>query len=484
MRFQPVLLALGILLMLTGGAMLPCALTDIITGEPSWSVFGLTALCVIGIGGVITIAASGQTTKRPGSREAFLLTVLAWLVLPLAAAFPFMALGFSFTDAYFEAVSGLTTTGATIMTGLDTEQKGLLLWRSILQWIGGGGIIVTAIAILPALRVGGMQLFQTESSDVSGKFLPSVSEIATQITLLYIGLTVACGICYALAGMTPFDAVNHAMTTMSAGGYSTSDQSIGKYQDLRIIEICIVFMILAAMPFGVMVLMMHGRWFSLVTDPQPRFFLFVVFGMTALLIVYLFVSPQATHMRSDPHVFRDTLFSVLSVITGTGYAVNDYGQWGSLADIVFVILMFIGGCAGSAACGMNVFRIEIMGRTMVSFIKKMLSPHRVTIVHYGGKRVAEDVLQSVMIFVFLYLLIFATSSLLLTLAGLDTLTAYSSAATALSNVGPGMGPRVGPASTFQGLNNFAKWVMTFNMIFGRLEILPVFVVLTPRFWRW
>ncbi len=484
MRFQPILLTLGLLLILTGAAMLPCALTDIIMGEDAWTIFALTGLATMGIGGILAIAASG-TQQRTGTREAFLLTVLVWVVLPLASALPFLAVGFSFTDAYFETVSGLTTTGATIMTGLDQEQKGLLLWRSILQWIGGVGIIVTALAVLPTLRVGGMQLFQTESSDISGKFLPRVREIATQITILYVALTVLCGICYAVAGMDAFDAINHAMTTMAAGGYSTSDASIGKYQDLRIIEVCIFFMIVAAMPFGAMVMMMfHGRWNSLIKDPQPRMFMIIVVLMTLALIVYLFISPQATHMRSDPDVYRDVLFSVLTVITGTGYAVNDYGQWGSFADIVFVLLMFVGGCAGSAACGMNVFRIEIMGRTILSFAKRLLSPNRVTIVRYGGRRVNEDVLHSVMIFIFLYLLIFSVSSVLLSLTGMDALTAYSSAATAISNVGPGMGPEVGPASTFQNIPGVAKWIMTFNMIFGRLEIIPVFVVLTPRFWKY
>ena len=484
MRFQPILLAMGLLLVLLGGAMIPCALVDVVMDEEEWSIFGLTGLACMAVGGILAIATGGNQ-EQTGPREAFLLTVTVWLVLPLAACLPFLAKEFTLTDAYFETVSGLTTTGATIMTGLDNEQPGLLLWRSILQWIGGVGIIVTALAILPMLRVGGMQLFQTESSDVSGKFLPRVREIATQIALLYVGLTVLCAICYAVAGMTVFDAVNHAMTTMAAGGYSTSDQSIGKYQDLRIIEICIIFMILAAMPFGVMVLMVfHARWTSLWKDPQPRLFLLIVFGMAAALIVYLFVSPQAVHMRSDPHVYRDVLFSVLTVITGTGYAVNDYGQWGSFADIVFILLMFIGGCAGSAACGMNVFRVEIIGKTFFAFTRRMLSPNRITIVRYGGRRVEEDVLYSVMIFVFLYLFIFSVSSVLLTLTGMDALTAYSSAATAISNVGPGMGPEVGPASTFQGISDIAKWIMTVNMIIGRLEIIPVFVVLTPRFWRY
>ena len=485
MRFQPVLLALGFLLMITGGAMIPCALVDVAMGEKSWGVFGLTAFAVIGVGGIIAIAAGKPSSERSGTREAFFLTVMVWVTLPLAASLPFMALGFSFTDAYFESVSGLTTTGATIMTGLDTEQKGLLLWRSILQWFGGVGIIVSAIAILPMLRVGGMHLFKTESSDVSGKFLPRVTEIASQITMLYVGLTIVCAMAYAVAGMGAFDAINHAMTTMAAGGYSTSDMSMGKFADTRVIEVSIFFMIIAALPFGTMVLiMLHGHVSSIWRDPQPRTFLIVVFAATALLVLYLYVGPQATFMRADPHIARDTLFSVISVITGAGYAVADFGQWGSFAEIIFFLLMFIGGCAGSAACGMNIFRVEVVVRTMISFSRRMLSPNRITIVHYAGKPVQDDVLHSVMIFIFLYLFIFSVSSVLLSLAGLDSITAFSSAATAISNVGPGLGPQVGPSGTFQGLPDFAKWVMSVNMIFGRLEILTVFVVLTPRFWRW
>jgi trk system potassium uptake protein TrkH len=471
------------LLMLIGGAMIPCGIVDAFDGIETWGVFGLTSFTLLGIGGIIFLAA-GRETQKTGSREAFLLTVLVWVILPLAASFPFMALGFSFTDAYFESVSGLTTTGATIRTGLDTEQKGLLLWRSILQWFGGVGIIVTAIAILPMLRVGGMQLFKAESSDVSGKFLPSVTEIATQITILYLVLSITCAFCYYMSGMSAFDAINHAMTTVAAGGYSTSDMSMGKFADTRAIEISIIFMILAAMPFGSMVLMFHGHWKSLWTDPQPRFFLAVVFSATALLVVYLLFSPAATVMRSDPHVTRDTLFSVISVITGAGYGVTDFGQWGSFSDLIFLMLMFIGGCAGSAACGINIFRVEILIRSMWTFLRQMLHPNRIMVVRYAGKPVREEVLQSVMIFIFLYLMVFSVSSVLISLTGVDALTSVSAAATSISNVGPGLGPVIGPAGTFQSLEPFAKWVCSINMVFGRLELLTVFVVLTPRFWAY
>lgn len=482
MNLQPILSALGILLMLTGGAMLPCAVVDFFTSAESWGVFGLTAFVLGGIGGILTIA-SGNSEKKTGTREAFLLTTLVWAVLPLAAALPFLALGFTFTDAVFESVSGLTTTGATIMTGLDEEQKGLLLWRSILQWIGGVGIIVTAIAVLPMLRVGGMQLFRAESSDVSDKFLPRVTEIAKQITWLYLGLTIACLFCYVVAGMTFFDAVNHAMTTMAAGGYSTSDASMGKYAETRAIEVSIVFMFLAGLPFTTMVLFFHGRVNWLVKDPQPRFYLAVIIIAVIILYVCVKFHPQTYFIRHDEHLLRDTIFSVISVLTGTGYASTDFGQWGSLPEIVFFTLMFIGGCAGSAACGMNVFRVEIVLRTMWTYIRRMLSPNRIIVVRYGHRRVQDDVLQSVMTFIFLYLFVFSVSAVLISLTGLDTISSLSAAATSISNVGPGLGSIFGPSGTFQPLHPFAKWVCLIAMIFGRLELITIFVVLTPRFWR-
>ena len=463
--------------------MVPCAIVDVVSGIETWGVFGLTGFVLFGLGGVLTIA-TGRGDQKTGPREAFLLTFLVWVILPLAAALPFIALGFSFTDAVFESVSGLTTTGATIMTGLDEEQRGLLLWRSILQWFGGVGIIVTAIAVLPMLRVGGMQLFQTESSDVSGKFLPRVAEIARQITWLYVGLTVLCGLCYVGAGLNAFDAINHAMTTMAAGGYSTSDASMGKFADTRAIEVAIVFMCIAGLPFGVLVLMFHGRYLSLFRDPQPRFY----FGIVVLAVFVLYICvrfhPQTYFIRHDEHLFRDTIFSVISVLTGTGYSVADYGQWGSLPEIVFFTLMFLGGCAGSAACGMNVFRVEIMFRTLWNYMRQMLSPNRIMTVRYGGPPVRDDVLQSVMLFIFLYLFIYAVAAVLLSLTGMDGLSAMSAAATSISNVGPGLGPIFGPSGTFQTIPVFAKWVCLIAMIFGRLELLTIFVVLTPRFWRY
>ena len=483
MRLQPILTALGMLLMLTGGAMVPCGIVDFFSGIESWGVFGLTSFMLLGIGGVLVISV-GKETQRTGPREAFLLTVVVWVLLPLAATLPFLSLGFSFTDAYFESVSALTTTGATIMTGLDQEQKGLLLWRAILQWIGGVGIIVTAIAILPMLRVGGMQLFKLESNDMSGKFMPRVSEIASHISFVYIGLTVMCAVCYSMAGMTVFEAITHSMTTLSSGGMSTSDQSIGLFSDTRVIEVAIIFMLCASLPFGLFVMTLHGRLTAFWNDPQPRFYLGVIAAAVIMLLAYVLFWPGDHFMRSEEHLVRDVIFSVVSVISGTGYGVTDYGQWGSFSELIFLGLMIIGGCAGSAACGINVFRIEIMFKTLKNYVSAMLSPARVFTVRYGGQTVRDDVLQSVMIFIFLYLMTFSVASVLLSLTGLDALSSISGAATSLSNVGPGLGTLIGPSSTFQQLTDAAKWICTICMLLGRLEIVTFFVVLTPRFWRY
>ncbi|HBF89563.1 MAG TPA: cation transporter [Hyphomonas atlantica] len=483
MQLQPILSALGKLLMLTGGAMVPCAIVDVFSGIETWGVFGLAAFVLFGIGAIIAIA-SGSEKPRTGPREAFLLTALVWVVLPLAAAFPFLALGFSFTDAVFETVSGLTTTGATIMTGLDNEQGDLLIWRSILQWIGGVGIIVTAIAIMPMLRVGGMQLFQAESSDVSGRFLPHVAEIASQIVWLYIGLTVLCGICYVFAGMGTFDAVNHAMTTMAAGGFSTSDSSMGKFADSRIIEVCIVFMFVAGLPFSLLaMLMLQGRIRPMLSDPQPRLYVCLALAFSTIIVVYheaVVDPPVFDHIF---HGFKEALFNIISIMTGTGYASAPYDTWGQPVMVVFLGATFVGGCAGSAACGLKMFRLEIAAKTILAYSQKMIQPHRRTPVRYAGKTVDEEVLQSVMVFVSLYLLTFLVAAALISLTGVDALTAISGAATSVSNVGPGLGPMIGPSGTFQLLPDFAKWVCAIAMLLGRLEFVAVFVVLTRRFWR-
>lgn len=466
---------------LVGVAMVPSALIDVADGREAWGVFAISAFGTIFIGVCLALLV-GQDESRTGPREAFFLTVLIWVMLPAVAAIPFVFAGETLTDAMFESVSGLTTTGSTILTGLDAMPRGLLLWRAILQWIGGIGIIVTAIAILPSLRVGGMQLFQIESSDVSGKFLPRVTEIAAQTGIVYLVLSVACAVLYSINGMNTFDSVTHAMTTMSAGGYSTHDASLGYFGN-GVASVAILFMILAGLPFASFVMLARGNPRPLLKSSQPRVYLMIMAAAIFLLMIHNSFGNGAAVFEDGGDALRTTSFSVVAVMTGTGYANANYAAWGPGATSIFLVLMFLGGCAGSAACGLKIFRLEIAVRAIVAHAQRMTSPHRLVPVRYNGKSVDEHTIQSVLVFVFLYLATFVITAALLGLTGLDPVTAISGAATSVSNVGPGLGSVIGPAGTFQSLPDMAKWICAAAMLLGRLEFVAVFVVLTPRFWR-
>lgn len=485
MHLSPVLLALGVMLAFLGLAMVPCALLDAALGNSQWSVFGLWAFVVASIGVVLAVSA-GNARPKTGLREAFILTVLVWVVLSFAAALPFIAVGYSFTDAMFESVSGLTTTGATVFTGLDNLPEGTLLWRAILQWIGGIGIIVTAIAILPFLQVGGMQLFQVESSDQTGKFMPRVAEIAAQTGLVYLVLSIACASLYAVAGMSAFDAIAHAMTTMAAGGYSTHDMSFGWFIGNGApgaIPVATVFMFLAGLPFALLALaLLQGRVRPMLSDPQPRLYAAIILVLVSLLVIWRL----ATGGEDGPGflaALQSSAFNLISVMTGTGYASASYDQWGSFAVGVFFVATFLGGCAGSAACGIKMFRLEISVKALLAYGARMVRPHSVVHVRYGSKPVGESTLQSVMVFVFLYVATFLIAALIINLDGEDLITAISASAASVSNVGPGLGNLVGPSGNFADLSGLSKWVCLIAMLLGRLEFIAVFVLITPKFWR-
>lgn len=483
MQLRVVILALGIMTALLGAAMIPCWLLDVADGREEWPVFAASATVLLLFGGGLVIMA-GHRDERAGAREAFLLTVLVWVVLPAMAAIPFMGIGMSVTDAMFESISGLTTTGSTVMTGLDNQPRGILLWRAILQWFGGIGIIVTAIAILPVLRVGGMQLFQLESSDVSGKFVPRISEVSAQIGMIYLFISVACAAAYMLCGMTSFEAIAHAMTTVSAGGYSTYDASFGAFYETPAVPTAIFFMIVAGLPFSLLALaIIHGRVKPLLNDPQPRLFIGLILAIATTVFILRVAADQDYVIISPFNGFIETLFNVVSVMTGTGYATAPYDGWGEPIVMIFLITIFLGGCAGSAACGIKMFRLEISFRAVLAHAQQMVSPNRVVRIRYGGKVIDNDTLQSVMVFVFLYLATFIAAAILLSLTGEDPLTAISGAATSVSNVGPGLGPEIGPAGTFEGLTDRGKWICAIAMLLGRLEFTAVFVLMTRRFWR-
>ena len=478
MQLRPLIRALGIMIGLFAVAMIPCALVDIVDGDPEAYIFVASAFLSGLTGGTFWLMSRGGS-ERIGQREAFLLTVSVWVFLPAVAAVPFIAAGYTLTDSLFESISGLTTTGATVFTGLQELPRGLLLWRGILQWIGGIGIIVTAIAILPQLRVGGMQLFALESTDISGKFLPRITDIATFIGTTYVVVSLACAIGYYLSGMSWFEAVVHTMSTVSAGGFTASDASFRDYAGTAAIYVAIVFMIIAALPFSLLAMaLLQARFRPILVDPQVRLLLGLILFISLLIFVYILSA--GTTGNADPPAI---LFNVVSVITGTGYASASYDSWGNFVVVVFLITSFLGGCAGSAACGIKMFRIEITAKALLAWSKRMVQPHRVVPVRYAGRPIGEDVLQSVMVFIFLYIVTFLVSAALLSLTGLDALTAISGAAASVSNVGPGLGPVIGPDGHYGTLTDFAKWVCAIAMLLGRLEFVAVFVVLTARFWR-
>lgn len=483
MQLRPVIYALGMMILLVTAAMVPCALIDIADGTGKQHVFVISGAISLLVGSLFWIMARSRDLNI-GQREAFLLTVSIWVVINAVGALPFLVSGYSITNAFFESVSGMTTTGATVLVGLDTMPRGLLLWRSILHWIGGVGIIVTAVAILPQLRVGGMQLFNLESSDRTGKFLPKVSDIAAYIGFAYVALTAICALLYSITGMNWFDAINHAMSTLSAGGFSTHDASFGQFNGTGSVYVGIVFMAIAAMPFSLFaILFLNGRPGPLLRDPQPRLFLAIGIVVSITVILVREANPGGATFSEQWTEGVNATFNVFSVLSGTGFANAPYDTWGDPVVALLLFVTFLGGCAGSAAGGIKMFRLEITSKALIAWGQRMVQPHRKAPIWYGGRVVDTDTLQSVMVFLFLYLVTFMVSSALLSFAGLDTMSAISAAAACVSNVGPGLGPVVGPSTNYGVLNDFAKWVCTVTMLLGRLEFLVVFVVLTPRFWR-
>jgi len=478
---RPVVFVFGTLIVVLSAAMIVPFLLDLHDGRrESARAFLSTGFIGIVAGSVMAMAARGDNSNL-SVRAGFILTAGSWAVLALWAAIPmrYSGIGLDWTDAIFESMSGLTTTGATVITGLDTQPRGLLMWRAILQWIGGIGIIVTAMAVWPLLGVGGMQLFRLESSDNSEKILPRAAQIAAAIAALYLGLTVLCALCYSAVGLSAFDSIAHAMTTIATGGYSTRDASIGAFLDEGGDLVALVFMIVAALPFVAWLVALRGRPSALWNDPQVRGFLTLVVVSTVVLTVLLMV----TGVHGNESSWRFAAVNTVSVITGTGYATADFNAWGPIAQASLFALMFAGGCAGSTTCSVKIFRYQIAILAIRRHLVSLVHPNAITPMRYGNQVVSQQTVYSVLGFLFAFILIFIVSAIILNAMGLDTVTALSGAATSLANVGPGLGPMIGPAGTFQPLPDPAKWVMTANMLIGRLEVITVLVFLTPRFWK-
>jgi len=477
---RPILLVIGILLTTLGVAMIIPAVVDLHFNHPEWIIFAVSSGLTLFVGITLTLITWGRTGNL-NIKQAFVLTTFSWLTLTAFAAIPlaWSELDLSYTDAFFEAMSGLTTTGATIITGLDTAPPGILLWRGLLQWLGGIGIIVMAVAVLPMLQIGGMQLFRMESSDTSEKILPRATQIAGSITLLYFTITIAGTMAYSVAGMGLFDAVIHSMTTISTGGFSTYDASVGFFNSAAVDSVAILFMIIGSLPFVLFLHALRGNAQPLWKDSQVRWFLILIVILILIATAYQIVVNANVGTRA----FRLAAFNVVSIMTGTGYATADYGAWGPFALVFFFCLMFIGGCAGSTSCGLKIFRIQVIFENVKVHINRIIYPNGVFVARYNNRSLPDHVSASVLSFLFLFFLCFGILSIALSMTGLDNLTALSAAASAIANVGPGLGQMVGPSGTFAQVSDTAKWLISFGMLLGRLELFTVLVMLTPAFWR-
>ncbi len=477
---RPVLFIIGLMIAGLGAAMFIPMLVGLGYHDTSWQGFAISGFLTSLLGLILTLA-SYTPDMALRARGAFLLTTASWVIITFFGAFPFMLQdqAMSLTDAYFETMSGLTTTGSTVMTGLDDMPKGILLWRAMLHWYGGIGIVITAMAILPRLNIGGMQLFSVEWSDPMGKILPKARQMAIGLVVAYVGLTALCALSYHILDVGWFDALCLAMATLSTGGFANSDASFAAYADGGADIAASLFMVLAAFPFGVYILALRGKLSALFSNPQIRAYLVLLGAICLLVIFYLSKYPPENNL----HIVRTSIFNTISVITGTGFSFGDYQAWGVFPVNLLFVAMFIGGCAGSTAGAIKVFRLQVAFEALRAFILRLPARHAISPTHYGGKPLSKPIIYSVMGFIFIYMVCYALITMVLSLNGLDELTAFSAAATTLNNVGPGFGDIIGPAGTFQSLPAFSKWVLSFAMLLGRLEIIPVLVVLNPAFWR-
>jgi len=475
-----VFFAIGVLLIILGAFMLIPFFVQFIYNEENNSF--LSSASVTAFIGILLILTNREENRKLNLQQAFLLTTLSWLSIAIFGCIPFLLsnLNLSLVDSFFESMSGITTTGSTIIASLDNAPKSVLIWRAILQWLGGIGIIVMAITILPLLNIGGMQLFRMESSDNTEKILPRTREVTLIISIIYLVLTFACGTAYWLVGMNIFDSIAHSMTTIATGGFSTYSASIGYFQNPKIEIVSIIFIILGSVPFIAYLKFVKGDQKVFFKDVQIKGLIYILIISVLLMFLYLLLSNKEYSFANN---LRISTFNVVSILSGTGYVTSDFSLWGKFPLIFFLFLMFIGGCAGSTTCGIKIFRLQILGHFVLNQIKKMVYPHGVFPLRYNNEKISNPFIYSIMTFIFLYFFIFFILAALLSLDGLDFVSAISGSATAISNVGPGLGDMIGPNGNFSDLPNFSKLSLSLGMLLGRLELFAVLVLFFPSFWK-
>ena len=476
-NYKTVFFTLGILQIILGASMFLPIIIQLIYSEIDSSFFGASIITIVF--GTLFFLSNLDHDKKLNLQQAFLLTALSWLSIAIFGSLPFIFsdLNLSFTDSFFESMSGITTTGSTILSNLEITPKSILLWRAILQWLGGIGIIVMAITLMPIMNVGGMQLFKISSNDSSEKILPKSKEIALRLIYIYSSLTILCAFTYWIFGMSIFDSLTHSMTTIATGGFSNYNESIGYFNSIPIEIASMLFIILGSLPFIVYIKFINGNKRIFTSDIQIRTFIKIILIAIIILSIYLiFYDGTKFNLRS-------IFFNVISILTGTGYVNAEFDGWGSFALVLFLALMFIGGCAGSTTCGIKIFRIQILYLFISNQLKKIIYPKGVFVIKYDKNVIDNKFISSIISFIYLYFVIFFILAALLSLTGLDFVTAISGAATSISNVGPGLGNIIGPNGNFSTLPDISKWILTIGMILGRLELFAILVLFIPSFWR-
>ena len=476
-NYKTVFFTLGILQIILGVSMFIPIIVQFFYSEIDSSFFGSSIVTIIF--GTLFFLSNLDHDKKLNLQQAFLLTALSWISIAIFGSLPFVfsSIELSITDSFFESMSGITTTGSTIISDLENAPKGLLLWRAILQWLGGIGIIVMAITLMPIMNVGGMQLFKISSNDSSEKILPKSKEIALRLIYIYSGLTGLCAITYWIFGMGKFDSLTHSMTTIATGGFSNYNESIGYFNSLPIEISSMFFIILGSIPFIAYIKFISGNKKIFLNDIQIKTFLKIIIFTVIILSIYLLFSNQ------ENFSLRSVFFNTISILSGTGYVNAEFDRWGSFPITLFLALMFIGGCAGSTACGVKIFRIQILYLFILNQLKKIIYPKGVFVIKYDQSAVDEKFIASIISFIYFYIVIFFILTVLLSLTGLDFITAISGAATSISNVGPGLGPIIGPNGDFSSLPDLSKWILTVGMILGRLELFAILVLFLPSFWK-
>lgn len=480
-NYQVIIHILGTLLIINGIFMLTCIPFSLYYQEGDlWSLIS-SAVITSSVGFLMRFFTRKNLVKELKKRDGYLVVTFGWLIMSFFGCIPYLLSGVipNLADAFFETISGFSTTGASVLTDIESVHKGILFWRSLTQWIGGMGIIVLTVAILPILGIGGMQLFVAEAPGISpDKLQPRIKETAKRLWYIYIGLTITETMLLWVGGMTFYDALNHALTTMATGGFSTKNASIAYYASPFLQYVIIIFMFLAGTNFTVTYYALHRKFDKVSKNEEFRFYGGYCLGAGVVIGIVIYILGYAGFEKS----FRDALFQVVSIVTTTGFVSADYTAWAPFITILFFVMMFLGASAGSTAGGVKIVRHIVLFKNSLLELKRQLHPNAVLPVRLNGSAVSRDITYNILAFIMIYISIFAVGSFIMGMLGTDFDTAIGAVATCLGNIGPGIG-EVGPVDNFAKISAPGKWLLSFLMLLGRLELFTVLMLFTPYFWK-